>query len=75
MLNKAMFRDLVVAHVIKYETTYMEAVLHLVEEHNLEPEDAPKLLDNAMKSQIEAEAIALNMVEGNQGNECKLVFT
>lgn len=75
MLNKAMFRELVVAHVTEYETTYMDAVLHLVEEHNLEPEDAPKLLDNAMKSQIEAEAIALNMVEGERGNECKLIFT
>lgn len=75
ILNKAMFRELVVDHVTKYETTYMDAILHLIDEHGLEPEDAPKLLDNAMKSQIEAEGIALNMIEGEQGNECKLIFT
>lgn len=75
ILNKSMFRELVVEHVTKYNTTYMDAILHLIEEHGLEPEDAPKLLDNAMKSQVEAEGIALNMVEGERGNECKLLFT
>jgi hypothetical protein len=73
ILNKEMFRDEVIDHVSRHKTSYMDAILHLLDKHGLEPEDAPKLINQAMKAQLEAEGVSLNMVEGKHTDESKLL--
>ena len=72
ILNKEVFRDEVIDHVTKYQTSYIDAILHKLREHGLEPEDAPKLIDKAMTSRIESEGIQLNMLIGDHNNESRL---
>ena len=41
---------------------YMDAVLHLCEKNDLEPEDMKKFVSPIIKDKIEAEAMALNFL-------------
>ena len=59
-LTKAKFTKLVEQTVIELRIPYMEAVLHLCETNNIEPEDAKKFVSPIIKGKIEAEAMALN---------------
>ena len=73
VINKEMFRTEVMDHVVRYKTTYIDAMLHVMKNYGFEPEDAPKLVDNAIKSMLEAEGVDLNMLKSDHSNESRLV--
>ena len=48
--------------VRKTKMTYMDAVLHICSEHEIEPETVKKFLTKPIKEKIENEARGLNML-------------
>lgn len=61
-LNKAQFSILVEAAVHEKKLSYIEAIINICEENNLEPEDVGKYISNIVKDKIEAEARSLNFL-------------
>lgn len=43
--------------------SYIDAVLHVCEERNIDPYEIKNLISPSLKSKIEVEAIALNLIE------------
>lgn len=61
-LNKARFSKLVESEVIQKSIGYMEAILLLCDENNIDPEDVKKFISPGIKSKLEAEAMSLNFL-------------
>lgn len=61
-LTKSKFTKLVEATVTELKVPYMEAVLHLCEKNDMEPEDMKKFISPIIRSKIEAEAMRLNFL-------------
>ena len=61
-LNKSKFTKLIESTVSDLRLSYMDAVLHLCEENNIEPEDVSKFISPIIKSKLEAEAMNLNFL-------------
>ena len=61
-LTKSKFAKLVESTVIELKVSYMEAVLHLCEQNDIEPEDVKKFISPTIKGKIEAEAMQLNFL-------------
>jgi|TARA_R110002153_G_scaffold183864_1_gene337084 hypothetical protein len=61
-LTKSKFTILVEKTVGELQLGYMDAVLHLCEKNDLEPEDMKKFVSPIIKDKIEAEAMALNFL-------------
>jgi|TARA_A100001391_G_scaffold168616_1_gene129192 hypothetical protein len=61
-LTKSKFTKLVEATVTELKIPYMEAVLHLCEKNDMEPEDMKKFISPIIRSKIEAEAMRLNFL-------------
>ena len=61
-LNKARFSKLVEHEVIQKSIGYMEAILLLCDQNNIDPEDVKKFISPAIKSKLEAEAMSLNFL-------------
>jgi hypothetical protein len=61
-LNKSKFTKLIEGTVSDLRLSYMDAVLHLCEENNIEPEDVSKFISPIIKSKLEAEAMNLNFL-------------
>jgi hypothetical protein len=61
-LTKAKFSKLVEMTVIEKRLTYMDAILWLCEQHNIEPEDVKKFISPIIKDKLEAEARRLNFL-------------
>lgn len=59
-LTKSKFTKLVEATVIELKIPYMEAILHLCERNDIEPEDVKKFISPIIKDKLEAEARNLN---------------
>ena len=59
-LTKSKFTKLVEATVTELKIPYMEAVLHLCEKNDMEPEDMKKFISPIIRDKIEAEAMRLN---------------
>jgi hypothetical protein len=66
-MTKAKFSKLIDSVVIGKRLSYMDAVLHLCEEYQIDPSDVKRYISSVVKTKIEAEAISLNFLEG--GNE------
>lgn len=49
--------------VHKDKMSYAEAICHLCEEREIDPEDMAKLVKGALKSKLEAEAMDRNIVK------------
>jgi hypothetical protein len=65
-LTKSKFTKLVEHTVGELRIPYMEAVLHLCKENDMEPEDVKKFISPIIRDKIEAEAMALNFLpKGN----------
>lgn len=62
-MTKAKFGKLVDACVIRHQLSYMDAILHVCEENNIEVEDTRKYVSNVLKTKLEAEAMKLNFLE------------
>ena len=58
-LNKARFSKLVENEVIQKSIGYMEAILLLCDQNNIDPEDVRKFISPTIKSKLEAEAMSL----------------
>lgn len=61
-LTKSKFTTLVEKTVGELKISYMDAVLHLCEKNDLEPEDMKKFVSPIIRDKIEAEAMALNFL-------------
>jgi|TARA_B100000085_G_scaffold137058_1_gene124873 hypothetical protein len=61
-LTKSKFTKLVEATVTELKIPYMEAVLHLCEKNDMEPEDMKKFISPIIRDKIEAEAMRLNFL-------------
>ena len=61
-LTKSKFTKLVEKTVVELKIPYMEAILHLCDENDIEPEDAKKFISPIIKDKLEAEAMALNFL-------------
>lgn len=61
-LSKAKFSKLVERTVIEKRLSYMDAIIWLCEEHNIEVEDARKFINPIIKNKLEAEARRLNFL-------------
>jgi hypothetical protein len=68
IINKQAFRSEVLSRVSEFKTNYIDAVLHVLDRYGLDPEDGDRLLDAAMRTAIEREAVALRMVEGDDNS-------
>lgn len=68
-LTKAKFSRKVVDTVSSKKLSYMDAVIHICEEHDIDPGDVKKFLSNVIKEKIEAEAAQLNFLKMEKGNE------
>ena len=67
-LTKAKFSRKVQDVVSRTKLSYMDAVIHICEEHTIDPEDVKKFLSTVIKDKIEAEAISLHYLP-KEGNE------
>ena len=66
-MTKTKFSKLIENVVREYKLSHMDAILHLCEQHDIEPEDCKKYVNNVIKEKLEAEAQALNFFP--KGNE------
>jgi len=61
-LTKSKFSKLVEKTVIEKRLSYMDAIVWLCEEHNIEIEDCRKFINPIIKDKLEAEARRLNFL-------------
>ena len=61
-LTKSKFTKLVESTVTELKIPYTEAVLHLCEKNDMEPEDMKKFISPIIRDKIEAEAMRLNFL-------------
>ena len=61
-LNKAKFSKLIEKEVIQKSIGYMEAILLVCDQNDIEPEDVKKFISPVIKDKLEAEAMDLNFL-------------
>lgn len=71
-LTKSKFTKLVESTVTELKIPYMEAILHLCEKNDIEPEDVKKFISPIIRDKLEAEAMKLNFLP--KGNELDSAF-
>lgn len=62
ILTKQKLIEMVETLVISENMTYMEAILHICEEREIDPLDIGKLVSPHLKEKIEVEAMSKNMI-------------
>ena len=62
-MTKAKFAKIVDKTVIDLNLSYMDAVIHVCEQYNIELEDSRRYVSTVIKSKLEAEAMKLNFLE------------
>ena len=67
ILTKKRFSKLVEERVEKRKMAYMDAVLEICDEREIDPSEIGKLVSPIIKDKIEAEAVNLRMMKG--GNQ------
>lgn len=70
ILTKNKFTKMVEDTVRLKRLSYMDAIVHLCEENNIEIEDVKKFVSPVIKNKVEAEAMKLNFIP--RGNELPL---
>lgn len=65
IMTKKKFRDMVEETVRKFNLSHLDAILHLCEEHNIEPEDVKKYMSPVIKDKLEADAIKLRFLSND----------
>ena len=61
-LNKSKFTQLIERTVSELKIGYMDAVLHLCDKNDIDPQDVNKFISPIIKGKIEAEAMNLNFL-------------
>lgn len=64
ILTKKKFAMLVEENVAKHRLTYMDAILKVCDDRELDPADIGKLVSPVIKDKLEAECIQLRLIEG-----------
>ena len=59
-LTKNKFTKLIESTVNELNIPYMEAILHVCQKNDIEPEDVKKFIAPVIKGKVEAEAMELN---------------
>ena len=59
-LTKNKFTKLIESTVNELNIPYMEAILHVCDKNDIEPEDVKKFISPIIKGKVEAEAMQLN---------------
>lgn len=59
-LTKANFAKLIDKTVSELKIPYMEAILHVCEKNDIEPEDVKKFISPKIRDKVEVEAMDLN---------------
>ena len=59
-LTKNKFTKLIESTVSELSIPYMEAILHVCQKNDIEPEDVKKFISPVIKGKVEAEAMQLN---------------
>ena len=65
VMTKKKFRTMVEDIVLTKQLSYLDAILHLCETNNIEPEDVKKYISAPIKDKLEADAIKLNFITDN----------
>ena len=74
VLNKQTLAERVELLVQKEHVRYSEAVVHVCDEHSIDPIDVAKMiLTSPLKSKIEKESIQLNTVKGRKRTSITLL--
>lgn len=66
--TKESFTHTVERIVRKDKLTYVEAVIDICAEHEIDPRDAPQLFEDILKQRIKAEAGRLGSTKKTRGN-------
>jgi hypothetical protein len=66
-LTKAKFATMIEQTVVGKKMSYMDAVVHLCDENDIDPLDVKKFISVIIKDKIAGEAVTLNLLEG--GNQ------
>lgn len=61
-LTKSKFTKLIEATVSELRIPYMEAILHVCDKNDIEPEDVKKFISPIIRDKLEAEAMKLNFL-------------
>ena len=61
-LNKSKFTKLIEKTVSELRISYMDAILHLCEKNDIDPQDVNKFISPIIKGKLEAEAMKLNFL-------------
>jgi len=61
-LTKSRFSKMIEATVAEKAIGYMEAILLVCSDNNIEPEDVKKFISPIIKDKLEAEAMSLNFL-------------
>ena len=61
-LNKNRFTQLVHDTVTQLKPSYMEAILHICEQNNIDPQDVKRFVSPVIRDKLEAEARQLNLL-------------
>ena len=64
ILTKKKFAVLVEENVLTLKMTYMDAILKVCEDRELDPSDIGKLVSPVIKDKLEAECVELRLLEG-----------
>ena len=61
-LSKSKFSKMIEEAVVQKKLSYMDAILDICEENDIEPEDVRKFVSPMIKDKLEAEAMSLNLL-------------
>ena len=61
-LNKNRCTQLVHDTVTQLKSSYMEAILHICEQNNIDPQDVKRFVSPVIRDKLEAEARQLNLL-------------
>lgn len=61
-LTKSEFSKLVEKNVLEKKMSYMDSVLYVCEDHDIDPEDVRKFISTPIQEKIEGEAMRLNLI-------------
>jgi len=61
-LNKSKFTKLIENTVSELRISYMDAILHVCDKNDIDPQDVSKFISPIIKGKLEAEAMKLNFL-------------
>ena len=69
IMTKKRFTTAVESLVAKNNMSYIDAMTYVIEERGMDYSNIKRLLSDALKAKLEAEAAGLNLIEAEKGNK------